>query len=119
VVYLQDKLGPRFFLPKAVQAHIWGERYDYFAAAARAHTRALRDSDDKPSQLDEEAPGSPAGTTCSICMESIPLNRSMESFPGNIMLSPCGHYFHESCLTRWVEIKYDCPMCRKALPPLH
>jgi len=117
-IYLQDLLGPRFFLPKAVQARIWGERYDYFAAAAKAHAKAVREKAESSSQLDEEALGSPPATTCSICMESIPLHESMESFPANIMLSPCGHFFHEGCLTRWVEVKYDCPMCRTRLPAL-
>ncbi len=49
---------------------------------------------------------------CVICMSPVPL------FPLNArMLTPCGHFFHQHCLTRWMEVKLDCPTCRRQLPP--
>ena len=45
---------------------------------------------------------------CCICLN----NRSTVK----VMVSPCGHSFHEECMTKWLEIKLICPMCRKALP---
>lgn len=30
----------------------------------------------------------------------------------NIVKTRCGHYFHETCLTKWLMIKSNCPMCR-------
>ncbi|GLI68171.1 hypothetical protein VaNZ11_012511 [Volvox africanus] len=50
---------------------------------------------------------------CVICMNPVPL------LPFNArMLTPCGHFFHERCLTRWMEVKMDCPTCRRPLPPV-
>lgn len=33
--------------------------------------------------------------------------------------TPCGHYFHGKCLKTWMDMKSDCPMCRKPLPPYY
>ena len=37
---------------------------------------------------------------------------------GCLMLTPCNHYFHPSCLGKWMEVKMECPQCRKALPSI-
>ncbi|KAG1670835.1 hypothetical protein FOA52_003426 [Chlamydomonas sp. UWO 241] len=50
---------------------------------------------------------------CVICMSNVAL-----SPPGDRLLTPCGHFFHEACLARWSQIKLECPTCRRALPPL-
>lgn len=42
---------------------------------------------------------------CSICMNNINENN------GGYL--DCGHCFHNDCLGKWIEIKTDCPMCRK------
>ncbi|TKY85347.1 hypothetical protein EX895_005509 [Sporisorium graminicola] len=36
----------------------------------------------------------------------------------DVMLAPCQHAFHTECLERWLEIKNECPSCRRALPPI-
>lgn len=33
------------------------------------------------------------------------------------MLAPCNHVFHQSCLTSWMNVKMECPVCRTELPP--
>lgn len=50
---------------------------------------------------------------CVICMNPVPLKPHSAR-----MLTPCGHFFHEACLTRWMEVKMDCPTCRRPLPPV-
>lgn len=30
-------------------------------------------------------------------------------------MTPCKHYFHESCFNHWVEIRHQCPICRHPL----
>lgn len=35
-----------------------------------------------------------------------------------VLVAPCNHKFHEECLTRWMEVKLECPTCRKVLPPI-
>ena len=43
---------------------------------------------------------------CVICFEQIE-NQC------DIIKTPCGHTFHNSCLTPWFMTKDTCPMCRK------
>ena len=46
---------------------------------------------------------------CSICL--------MEVNDGqNTILLPCGHMFHEDCVTKWLQIHNTCPLCRFELP---
>ena len=35
-----------------------------------------------------------------------------------IMKTPCDHKFHIPCLKKWLEIKLECPTCRKQIPGL-
>ena len=35
-----------------------------------------------------------------------------------IMRTPCDHKFHIPCLKRWLNIKLECPTCRKQIPSL-
>jgi hypothetical protein len=34
------------------------------------------------------------------------------------MVTPCNHFFHTPCLERWMNVKMECPTCRRVLPPL-
>ena len=34
------------------------------------------------------------------------------------MKTPCNHVFHPVCLTKWMEIRMECPYCRQDLPPI-
>ena len=35
-----------------------------------------------------------------------------------IMITPCKHQFHIKCLKKWMNLKLECPTCRKPLPPI-
>jgi hypothetical protein len=45
--------------------------------------------------------------SCSICMDS---NDSRY-----FVRTSCGHDYHEDCISRWTEIKSNCPNCRKTI----
>ena len=34
------------------------------------------------------------------------------------MITPCKHVFHSLCLTSWMNLKHECPYCRRIIPPL-
>lgn len=35
-----------------------------------------------------------------------------------VMVTPCRHIFHTSCLEQWLQVKTECPQCRSPLPPV-
>merc|ERR550539_1180076 len=41
---------------------------------------------------------------CAICQNDL--------VKGTMVLPDCGHCFHEDCITRWLMIKYQCPLCK-------
>mmetsp|Transcript_25043 Transcript_25043/g.36767 ORF Transcript_25043/g.36767 Transcript_25043/m.36767 type:complete len:1157 (-) Transcript_25043:33-3503(-) len=50
---------------------------------------------------------------CVICYNSIDTSNRR-----GYMLAPCDHIFHRECLEQWMEVKMECPICRKELPAL-
>ena len=34
------------------------------------------------------------------------------------MITPCSHVFHSPCMEKWMELKNECPYCRRPIPPL-
>ena len=36
-----------------------------------------------------------------------------------LIITPCDHIFHQSCLQQWVLLRSQCPTCRAKLPLLH
>lgn len=34
-----------------------------------------------------------------------------------LQVTPCDHFFHSGCLQRWMDVKMECPTCRRPLPP--
>lgn len=36
----------------------------------------------------------------------------------SIVITPCKHLFHPSCIENWWKLKLECPFCRASLPPL-
>lgn len=96
VLAVQDFCGPRFFIPKA-----WlPQRYDYGRPIPRqsSYESAGRDVETTAETCD-----------CIICTEAVQLT------PGNYMIAPCDHIFHRDCLTRWMAVKLECPICRNPL----
>ena len=46
---------------------------------------------------------------CSICLMEI--NEGQDT-----ILIPCGHMFHDNCVTKWLNMHNTCPLCRFELP---
>ncbi|KAK9048633.1 hypothetical protein SSX86_032401, partial [Deinandra increscens subsp. villosa] len=88
VLLLQHYLGSRCFIPR----QILPEKYCYFRRVDQDSSRA---------------------TDCVICMTTIDLTQR----PNDCMVTPCDHFFHSGCLQRWMDIKMECPTCRRSLPP--
>ena len=84
--------GPRWFVPWVLLPHV----YNYYRSVP----------------VDEEA-----GVTneCVICMAEI--SKEMLS-ADRTAVTPCAHVFHAKCLEQWLEIKMECPTCRRSLPPI-
>ena len=49
-----------------------------------------------------------AGKDCPICQEEL-------TREGSYKKMPCGHVYHEQCLTRWLQIHNSCPVCRASV----
>jgi hypothetical protein len=102
VVLLQDVLGPRFFIPRALQP----KKYDYRrqiaapAAAADGGTVVIGFA------------AAAGALDCPICMSEVDMTT------GTHLVTPCDHVFHDECLQQWMEVKMECPSCRAQLPPV-
>ena len=50
---------------------------------------------------------------CCICFEELTLT----STPKNLLsvCFTCKHFFHKSCMDRWISIKKTCPLCRQLI----
>ncbi|XWS63427.1 hypothetical protein CRYUN_Cryun06bG0096400 [Craigia yunnanensis] len=88
ILLLQHYLGSRWFIPR----QILPEKYRY-------HRRFDPDTNH--------------ATDCVICMTAIDLTQRSR----DCMVTPCDHFFHCGCLQRWMDIKMECPTCRRSLPP--
>ncbi|CAL9227172.1 unnamed protein product [Arabidopsis halleri] len=88
ILLLQHYFGSRCFVPRQMLP----EKYNY-------HRRFNRDVS--------------RTTDCVICMTAIDLRQHTSDF----MVTPCEHFFHSGCLQRWMDIKMECPTCRRSLPP--
>lgn len=88
ILLLQHCLGSRWFIPR----QILPEKYSYYR------------------RFDQ---GTYHATDCVICMTAIDLTQRSN----DCMVTPCDHFFHSGCLQRWMDIKMECPTCRRPLPP--
>lgn len=88
ILLLQHYFGARCFIPR----QLLPEKYSYFRRVDRDGNHTL---------------------DCVICMASVDTGRASEC-----MVTPCDHFFHAGCLQRWMDIKMECPTCRRPLPPM-
>ncbi|TVU26922.1 hypothetical protein EJB05_29495, partial [Eragrostis curvula] len=56
------------------------------------------------------SPTTTAAVSCPICLEDFVVG-------DGLIVMPCSHSFHGSCLTEWLKLSRFCPCCRHALPP--
>lgn len=63
---------------------------------------------------------------CAICLTPLHIDPDFnehevrnpnEKNQPHLMKTPCNHKYHDKCLKEWMNIKKECPQCRKALPP--
>ncbi|AET41086.1 ubiquitin-protein ligase TUL1 Ecym_7241 [Eremothecium cymbalariae DBVPG len=106
VLYSQDILGARWFLPR----HTIPEGYSYH--------KAMLSSD----LLEHGATGNYC-IDCAICMSEVAIYvedipETHKTNPNEYMVTPCAHVFHTECLENWMSYKLQCPVCRAPLPPL-
>ena len=68
-----------------------------------------------PSMTTESLNDDPPCATldCVICCNGINVHNRR-----GYMLAPCDHIFHRECLVQWMDVKMECPVCRKELPAL-
>jgi hypothetical protein len=90
LVLTQQKYGPRWFVPWMCLPHV----YNYY----------------RKIEMDEEF-GVPE---CVVCMSEIDLKTDRK----NTVITPCGHLFHSQCLGEWMNLRQECPLCRRELPPI-
>ena len=58
---------------------------------------------------DDKDPNKLEFPECSICLTEV--NEGQDT-----ILLPCGHMFHDECVTKWLKIHNTCPLCRFELP---
>ena len=105
ILYSQDLLGSRWFLPK----HVMPDGYHYHKGV--------------PVSILMEYGSEDNTFACPICMVDVPVyvEEKEETHKVDIqsyMVTPCSHVFHTECLENWMSYKLQCPVCRAALPPL-
>ena len=117
VITIQEHYSPFFFLPIQLKSRFY---YNYF--------RSLKDvlADETQSQKDK---------VCVICLMGLDYeveNRDWEDTIDNdmvksfikevkdteVMVTPCNHYYHTSCLIVWMSVKMECPCCKSKLPAM-
>ena len=91
ILLTQKRFGPRWFVPWIFLPHV----YNYYRKV----------------DMDEEF-GVPE---CVVCMSEIDLKPSDKK---STVITPCGHLFHTQCLSEWMNLRQECPLCRRELPPI-
>lgn len=109
VLYSQDLLGARWFLPK----HSIPEGYSYFKTLTLQYLSEHGDTNSIETHT----------VDCAICMSDVQLN--IDDIPEthkidtySYMVTPCNHIFHTDCLENWMSYKLQCPVCRAPLHPI-
>ncbi|KAJ1719051.1 hypothetical protein LPJ53_006110 [Coemansia erecta] len=132
VLLLQDLLGPRFFVPASMLPEVYNYHpllppdSDEEAAAegnADGSADSARDAESRGSEdsTNSDEPRNSRGRECAICIQNVDVSASVASAlfgRPSYMVTPCHHVYHTECLTRWMEMKLECPVCRAPLPPV-
>lgn len=113
----QTRFGPRCFIP----ARFLPAKYDYHRALppqGRANPTITLSGGTVAGAAPAAAPVADietgeGGVECVICMNTVDVTGDARAR----MVTPCHHVFHTGCLTRWMDVKQECPTCRRPLPP--
>lgn len=126
LLYLQSVLGARFW----VNDRWLPEQHNYHPLLTLKELETGFASDViaslQPVPGDEHS--SMCEIDCAICTfkltfpivgsEDAKDKRAYEKQMKTVMVTPCHHIFHSTCLEDWMTYKLQCPICRSALPPL-
>ncbi|KAG3115328.1 hypothetical protein PI124_g1289 [Phytophthora idaei] len=91
ILALQQRYGPRFFVP----ARFLPVKYNYERRINLQQLALLKDGDNS--------------IDCVICMVELDIEAR------DYMIAPCDHIFHRECLQGWMQVKMECPTCRHVL----
>eukprot|EP00347_Sterkiella_histriomuscorum_P000980 403373792 len=123
IIYLQKVLGPRFIVPKRFRQQI--NTHNYFVKIKKSQqndhnsTQEISENENQDLEIQEE---------CVICMnplmyevsqdrnQSMIGNQSQQKLSKVFMRTPCNHKYHVQCLTKWMDIRLECPSCRQQIP---
>jgi hypothetical protein len=115
MLLVQQYVNPRFGFPEG----IFPEVYDYHRKVSDEilkqcgfNTEPLHAPPEAAHDI-EMGDVSSSSPDCVICMNAVDAWARNER-----MVTPCNHFFHTKCLTKWMDIKQECPTCRGALPPM-
>eukprot|EP00347_Sterkiella_histriomuscorum_P010184 403377284 len=61
-----------------------------------------------PSQVYKLKPNDQETVTCAVCIEDL-TNDSMYK------VLKCSHQFHSDCITKWLKVKLECPLCKETV----
>lgn len=126
LLYLQSRLGARFW----VNDRWLPEQYNYHPVMLISDLESGFASDILANMKPHSAGSnvSICEVDCAICMSSLSIpvlatadtkdKRSYEQMMKEVLVTPCHHIFHASCLENWMIYKLQCPVCRCALPPV-
>lgn len=135
LIRFQVNYGPYSIIPEICLC-LQSQRFSYFVKkpprkltilenSSETSTNTIIKKDSDSSMNDEEL--------CAICMNSLsvgpdiqfdpviiekPYIKRLELKTNELMRTPCNHMFHIPCLVNWMQIKMECPSCRKELPPV-
>lgn len=118
MLMLQHYLGPRWFIPRrflplkydyhrpvVLRRPTWPDRLCDLEGGPRGALSAC-------AAAAALAPAALPPIECVICMSAVDV-----AAVSSRMVTPCGHFFHPHCLQRWMDVKMECPTCRRTLPP--
>ncbi|KAJ1988188.1 hypothetical protein GGI26_005537 [Coemansia sp. RSA 1358] len=142
VLILQDVLGPRFFIPKEMRPEVYDYHHPLPLSASStdesttinidSESSAVVSTESEPSPLPVLTPSTTTAAgvaaetaddshhNCAICMQPVDsaVPSANQQDRTTYMATPCQHVYHTECLTQWMDIKLECPVCRTSLPPL-
>lgn len=113
---IQENYSPYFFIPHFLKKQ-W-KMHDYFQTPQPCYDKELSEED----------------STCVFCLNSLEEHMQNDEWEKeinnehikdyikekchkhNVMVTPCNHSFHSTCLLSWMAIKMECPLCKSSLP---
>ncbi|KAK0400438.1 hypothetical protein QR680_015243 [Steinernema hermaphroditum] len=80
------------------------------ASASNARLKELKTTNDKwlSNRRSQLSMSQPCEFNCPICLYEL-------EGPRTVLETPCGHLYHEECITRWLQGSSNCPYCRAEL----